>query len=231
MLVLRHRLAIAGVISTVARSQLTVLAASARSLSAGRRRIRASAMSASASRDEAVLPRGDRESRPSAVRGIRLVSVEAVVAFAAFAALCVVVLSFTQQTGVEPDDGAYRASIVAMTEGNFLTLSSAQVDALAAQLDDAPDQAPNQWVELPGGRYISEKAPAIRSWRHRSRHSASSAGRRCSTGRWPAWGCSSAPAAGSGGSAAWLRWACTAHPGRRCCSPGAITCRHSPTPR
>jgi hypothetical protein len=159
MLVLRHRLAIAGVISAVARSQLTVVAASARSLSAGQRRIRATAMSASASRDEAVLPRGDRESRPSAVRGIRLVCVEAVVAFAAFAALCAVVLSFAQQTGVEPDDGAYRASIVAMTEGHFLTLSGAQVDDLAAQLDDAPGQAPNQWVELPSGRYISEKDP------------------------------------------------------------------------
>src|SRR3984957_7093068 len=110
MLVLRHRLAIAGVISAVARS-------------------------------------------------IRPVWVEAVVSLAAFAALCVVVLSFAPQAGVEPDDGAYRASIVAMTEGHFLTLSGAQVDALAAELDDAPGQAPNQWVELPDGRYISEKDP------------------------------------------------------------------------
>ena len=46
-----------------------------------------------------------------------------------------------------------------MTEGHFLTLSSAQVDALAARLDDAPGQAPNQWVELADGRYISEKDP------------------------------------------------------------------------
>jgi hypothetical protein len=119
MLVLRHRLAIAGVISAVARSQLAVVAASARSLSAGQRRIRATAMSASASRDEAVPPHGDRESRPSAVRGIRLVCVEAVVAFAAFAALCAVVLSFAQQTGVEPDDGAYRASIGSAPSGRI----------------------------------------------------------------------------------------------------------------
>ena len=91
--------------------------------------------------------------------GIRPVCVEAVAGLAAFAALCVVVLSFAQQPGVEPDDGAYRASIVAMTEGHFLTLSSAQVSALAAQLDDGPGQAPNQWVGLPGGRYISEKDP------------------------------------------------------------------------
>jgi hypothetical protein len=81
-----------------------------------------------------------------------------VLAVAAFAALCAVALSVAPQA-LEPDDGAYRASIVAMTEGHFLTLSSAQVDALAAQLDDAPGQAPNQWVELADGRYISEKDP------------------------------------------------------------------------
>ena len=42
-----------------------------------------------------------------------LAYVEAVLAVAAFAALCAVVLSFAPQLGVEPDDGAYRASIVA----------------------------------------------------------------------------------------------------------------------
>jgi hypothetical protein len=84
--------------------------------------------------------------------------VEAVLVVAAFAALCAVALSVAPQA-LEPDDGAYRASIIAMTEGHFLTLSSTQVDALAAQLDDAPGQAPNQWVELPDGRYISEKDP------------------------------------------------------------------------
>jgi hypothetical protein len=109
-------------------------------------------------RYEAVLPSGDTESRPSAVRGIRPVWVEAVLAVAAFAALCAVALSVASQA-LEPDDGAYRASIVAMTEGHFLTLSSTQVDALAARLDDAPGQAPNQWVELADGRYISEKDP------------------------------------------------------------------------
>jgi hypothetical protein len=68
------------------------------------------------------------------------------------------VLSFAPQLGVEPDDGAYRASIVAMTEGDFLTLSSAQVNALAGKLGDGIG-VPNQWVELSGGRYISEKDP------------------------------------------------------------------------
>ena len=98
------------------------------------------------------------QSVPGAARGARLIYAEAALAVAAFAALCAVVLSVAPQLGVEPDDGAYRASIVAMTEGNFLTLSSAQVNALAAKLGDGPG-APNQWVELAGGRYISEKDP------------------------------------------------------------------------
>ena len=83
---------------------------------------------------------------------------EAALAAAAFAALCVLVLSFAPALGVEPDDGAYRASIVAMTEGKFLTLSSAQVTVLAAKLGDGLG-VPNQWVELTGGQYISEKDP------------------------------------------------------------------------
>jgi len=97
-----------------------------------------------------------------------LAVVEAVLAVVVFAVLCAVVLSTAPPQGVEPDDGAYRASIVAMTEGHFLTLSSAQINALTLKL--GPDcgycgggvpavQVPSQWVELPGGRYISEKDP------------------------------------------------------------------------
>ena len=77
---------------------------------------------------------------------------------AAFAALCVIVLSVAPQTA-EPDDGAYRASIVAMTEGHFLALSIAQAETLARKLGDNPAAPPNQWVELADGRYISEKDP------------------------------------------------------------------------
>jgi hypothetical protein len=58
---------------------------------------------------------------------------EAFVAPAAFAVLCVLVLSVASRL-VEPDDYAYRASIVAITQGHFLTLSTAQADRLAAQL-------------------------------------------------------------------------------------------------
>ncbi|MGZ4302232.1 MAG: hypothetical protein ACXVE0_11570 [Gaiellaceae bacterium] len=83
---------------------------------------------------------------------------EAALAGAAFAALCAVVLSIAPQTA-EPDDGAYRASIVAMTEGDFLTLSTAQAETLARKLGDNPAAPPNQWVELANGRYISEKDP------------------------------------------------------------------------
>ena len=87
---------------------------------------------------------------------------------AAFAVLCVAVLSVAPQL-VEPDDYAYRGSIVAVTQGHVLTLSTAQVRALAAQL--APSVPARQSAvparsssmmavgALPGGRWISEKNP------------------------------------------------------------------------
>src|SRR5256884_6141617 len=105
-----------------------------------------------------MLPGRVEGSAPAAGRGIRLVCVEATLAVAAFAALCVVVLSVAPQSA-EPDDGAYRASIVAMTEGHFLTLSTAQAETLARKLGDNPAAPPNQWVELSDGRFISEKDP------------------------------------------------------------------------
>ena len=115
-------------------------------------------MSAAASPDEELRPgRVDRVA-PDAGRSIRLLCVEAVLAAVAFAALCVGVLSIASQSA-EPDDGAYRASIVAMTEWHFLTLSTAQAETLARKLGDNPSAPPNQWVELSDGRYISEKDP------------------------------------------------------------------------
>jgi hypothetical protein len=115
-------------------------------------------MSASASRDRIVLRDRPDRAMPSAGRGIRAVWVEAALAVAAFAALCAVVLSVAPQAA-EPDDGAYRASIVAITDGHFLTLSTAQAETLARKLGDNPAAPPNQWVELANGRYISEKDP------------------------------------------------------------------------
>ena len=98
--------------------------------------------------------------RPSqgAERDIRLVWVEAALAIAALAALCAAILSVPPQAA-EPDDGAYHASIVAITEGHFLTLSTAQAETLAGKLRDNPAAPPNQWVEVTSGRWISEEDP------------------------------------------------------------------------
>jgi hypothetical protein len=86
-------------------------------------------------------------------------------ALACFAVLCAMALSFAPRL-VEPDDYAYRASIVAMTHGQFLTLSTAQADALAAQLPGPGGGrlagglgVIPQWVQLADGRWISEKDP------------------------------------------------------------------------
>src|SRR5207247_642818 len=95
---------------------------------------------------------------PGGGRVLRLLCLEAALSAVALAVLCLVVLSVAPQNA-EPDDGAYRASIVAMTEGHFLTLSTAQAETLARKLGDNPAAPPNQWVELSDGRYISEKDP------------------------------------------------------------------------
>src|SRR5437764_6380645 len=105
-----------------------------------------------------MLPGRVEGSAPAAGRGIRLVCVEATLAVAAFAALCAIVLHVAPQAA-EPDDGAYRASIVAISEGHFLTLSNAQAETLAEKLGDNPAAPPNQWVQLSDGRWISEKDP------------------------------------------------------------------------
>jgi hypothetical protein len=102
---------------------------------------------------------------PTAGRPLRA---EVLLALAAFAVLCIAVLSAAPNL-VEPDDFAYRASITALTDGDPLTLSTAQASALAAQLADAgggrvlagpgPASQIEQWVQLPDGRWISEKDP------------------------------------------------------------------------
>src|SRR6059058_6243156 len=112
---------------------------------------------ASASREVAMADRADR-AVAGARRGIPVVWAEAALVVVAFAVLCLVVLSVSPQSA-EPDDGAYRASIVAMTEGHFLTLSTTQAEALARKLGDNPAAPPNQWVEVTDGRYMSEKDP------------------------------------------------------------------------
>ncbi len=89
--------------------------------------------------------------------GLGVAWMEVALAVAVFATMCFVVLSIAPQMA-EPDDGAYRASIVAMTQGHYLTLSVPQAEALARQLDNFPPLLSTQW-ELTRGRYMSEKDP------------------------------------------------------------------------
>jgi hypothetical protein len=93
-------------------------------------------------------------------------------AVVAFAVLCIAALSVKTQL-MEPDDYAYRGSVLAITHGHLLSLSTAQAQALARQLASAgpghrmaggpggrpPSMAEWQWVRLPSGRWISEKDP------------------------------------------------------------------------
>jgi hypothetical protein len=100
----------------------------------------------------------------------RLDWLEAALAVAAYAVLCVLVLRVAPRL-IEPDDYAYRASIVALTDGHFLSLSGSQAEALAQALGGpgphglgggpipgGPGVIP-QWVQLSDGRWISEKDP------------------------------------------------------------------------
>ena len=85
---------------------------------------------------------------------------EAALAAVAFVALCARRPGRRSAAkGVEPDDGAYHYSIVAITMGDFLTLSSAQLNALDAKMGPSGSRVPNQWIQLANGRYISEKDP------------------------------------------------------------------------
>lgn len=86
---------------------------------------------------------------PSMARFRRL---DVAVALAAFAGLSIAVLTRTTAL-LEPDDLAYRASIVALAHGH-LTLSTAEYHALAQRLGGIA-----QWTQLPDGRWISEKNP------------------------------------------------------------------------
>jgi hypothetical protein len=92
----------------------------------------------------------------------RLARGEVLLAVVAFLALCGAALSVTPRL-VEPDDYAYQASIVGITQGHLLTLSTAQAGALARHLGQLfgprGQAAPVQWVHLSDGRWISEKDP------------------------------------------------------------------------
>jgi hypothetical protein len=75
----------------------------------------------------------------------------------AFAGLCVAALTKSVQL-LEPDDYAYRASIVALTQGH-LFLSTAQYQALLQKLSSDGGVGIAQWVQTASGTWISEKNP------------------------------------------------------------------------
>ena len=85
---------------------------------------------------------------------------EVVVAFACFLVLCAAVLSHPTKL-VEQDAYAYRASIVALSEGH-VTLSTNQYEELRRRLvasDGGYGIGIGQWVHLADGRWVSEKNP------------------------------------------------------------------------
>ena len=92
---------------------------------------------------------------PRAGTARRQLWVEAALAVVAFAVMCIAVLSVAAQTA-EPDDGAYRASIVAITEGHFLTLSTAEAEALAAKAGRQPGR-PSEPVGPAGQRPFHQR--------------------------------------------------------------------------
>ena len=82
---------------------------------------------------------------------------EAIGAVGAFFVLCVAVFLKKPEL-LEPDDYAYRASIVALSQGHVL-LTTVQYRALFVQLSAHGGGGIEQWVHLRSGKWISEKNP------------------------------------------------------------------------
>ncbi|MEP7368412.1 MAG: hypothetical protein ABI662_02070 [Dermatophilaceae bacterium] len=83
---------------------------------------------------------------------------EVLVAVAAFVALCFAVLVRSANL-LEPDDYAYRASILALTQGHWLSLTNAEYQGLLKQLSSGGGMGIAQWVHTASGTWISEKNP------------------------------------------------------------------------
>jgi hypothetical protein len=82
---------------------------------------------------------------------------DVLVAVLGFTGFCALVLSHASAL-LEPDDYAYRASIVALSQGHIL-LSTTQVRALEAFLARHGGGGIEQWHHLASGKWISEKNP------------------------------------------------------------------------
>ena len=83
--------------------------------------------------------------------------VDVLVAVFGFVGFCALILSHATAL-LEPDDYAYRASIVALSQGHIL-LSTSQVHALARFLARHGESGIEQWHHLASGKWISEKNP------------------------------------------------------------------------
>jgi hypothetical protein len=75
---------------------------------------------------------------------------EVLVAVAAFAGLCAAVLARSAQL-LEPDDYAYRASIIALTQGHWLSLTNLEYQGLLKQLSSGGGMGISQWVHTASG--------------------------------------------------------------------------------
>jgi len=94
---------------------------------------------------------------PESVPRQRITWPEVAVAVVAFIGMCVAVLTKTAHF-LEPDDYAYRASIVALSHGEIL-LTNAQHAALLKELSHTSQPGIAQWDHLANGDWISEKNP------------------------------------------------------------------------
>ncbi len=90
---------------------------------------------------------------------LRLLGAEVALAAAAFVALGAVVLSVPPQVGAEPDDGAYRASIVAIDRGPFPDLVRGSGRGPGQQAGRQPGRAPEPVGRAARRADISEKNP------------------------------------------------------------------------
>ena len=160
---------------------------------------------------------------------------EAGLAAAAFVVLCVVVLRASPYLP-EPDDIAYRASIVAMTTGTSSPCRERRHKRSPSRwhpsrISSNRGAAPIQWVQLAGGRWVSEKDPGypylavafqtLGVIRLAPLFFAALAclGLYFGARRWLGMLAARPPSA------------CTAPPARRSSSPGVTTCRPSPMRR
>jgi hypothetical protein len=82
---------------------------------------------------------------------------DVLVAALGFVGFCAIVLSHATAL-LEPDDYAYRASIVALSQGHVL-LTNAQFTSLETFLARHGESGIEQWHHLASGKWISEKNP------------------------------------------------------------------------